>query len=167
MSTYRFTSLHFMVRESATVELEALAAVARGEVPEPRVMGQLHPGVQRYLADHSRFLDDEAEPRVGSPVRLAQSSDMSRTRLSIEMCFHDDAFANGGYVFWLWVLSLVELPLGIAREVIGLEGIYRNDPETSLLLASSAGIHDGSTLISREAIDGELKDWATWTDWSG
>ncbi|MGB3592801.1 MAG: hypothetical protein WA994_01365 [Ornithinimicrobium sp.] len=62
--------------------------------------------------------------------------------LSIELCQHDDEFANGGYEFWLWLHLLMEPP-PTGREVIGVHGLYRRDSESVLVTVDADGVVEG------------------------
>ena len=166
MSGYYFYSFHFAMRPDCGAAEAALSAVAEGRTPPDDLLDQLHPVARYYLSDPTRFLHDEAEPRVGTPVRLARSTSSGQPLLSIELCLHDDAFANGGYQFWLWILSLVDPPTSSRRAVIGYSGLYRNDAVMRFAVATADGIieNDGD-LIPYDAITEQLADWAPWLSW--
>lgn len=168
MSTYPYWSLRFPMRADRAVEHAALAAVASGRAPEPDVLAALHPVVRYYLADATRFLAFEDGPRVGSPVRLARDP-FGSPQLSIEFCFHDDEFAGGGWLFWLWVLSLVQPPTRVPyRGVIGCHGLYPSDYELGLVTLTAEGVSErpGRVLTWAE-MEEPLADRAPWEDYAG
>jgi hypothetical protein len=141
----------------------ALAAAALGRVPGADILGTIHPVARYYLSDVTRFLDDEQEPRIGSPVRLCGSPDWEpRTRVSIEYCFHDDHQAAGGYMFWVWLFDLVQRPDLPRREVIGYDGIYRNAYDMDLLYATREGIVVRDVTMTWSGIEETLADWSQW-----
>ena len=89
--------------------------------------------------------------------------------MSIEFSQHDDEFANGGWIFWTWLLRLVERPEDDERrDVIGCHGLYRNDYGTRLIYDDSAGVQDGDQRISFDELDVSWdglegdEDWEKW-----
>lgn len=167
LSAYYYFSFHFVMRPDATAAVDVLAMVAKGQRPTSEALSRIHPVPRFFLEDSRRFLDDEDEPQIGTPVRLAAATEARGPRLSIELCMHDDLFANGGYMFWLWLLSLVEPAAPGTRQVIGYEGPNRNDAQMGLTLATADGVtpRHGDT-IPYEDIQQELADWTAWDSWS-
>jgi len=166
VSAYFYFSFHFVMREDQSAAQRALAAVAaRGQLGSES-LADIHPVAGYFLEKPERFLDDEAEPRVGTPVRLAHDGVTSQPRLSIELCMHDDRFADGGYMFWVWLLSLVQPPSGNRRGVIGYDGLYRNDSEMGFTVATAQGITDRhGNLSTYRDIQQQLSDWSSWEAW--
>lgn len=167
LSGYYYFSFHFVMRPDAKDACDVLAAVAKGEAPSSEALERIHPVPRYFLEESRRFLDNEDEPRVGTPVRLAGATGAAGSRLSIELCMHDDLFADGGYMFWLWLLSLVEPPAPGSREVIGYEGLYRNDYDMGLTVATAEGVvsRHGDTIL-HDDIQQQLRDWTAWDSWS-
>lgn len=170
MSTYPFWSLKFDMRPDVeAVTRRVLTAVAGDVRPRDDDLQQLHPVPRHYLADWRRMLSDEVEPMIGPPVRL--SSDRRATEpasvLSIEFSQHDDEFANGGYLFWLWVLRLVARPTDEFRHVIGLHGLYRGDYDTKLVYADRDGIVDYHRRMSFDELEDNWHALVLDQDWTG
>lgn len=150
MSLYPFWSYRFDVRRDvAGPDLRVLEAVAADRPPAAADLGQLHPVVRHYLEDWRRLARDEIDPSFGPPVRLGTSPILAGEPswvLSVEFCLHDDEYADGGWVFDLWVLRLLARPTPPRRVVIGMHGPYRGDPVTRLLHADAEGVREGDTL---------------------
>ena len=153
MSGYYFTSLSFEVRRDAPEHIvHALSSAAEGRQIEQADSARLHPIPRYYLADSRRLLaNDEPEPSVGTPIRIGRThsrmSGMDTSlirRLSIEWVMHDDAYADYGHVFELWVLNLVVRPAPDAiknnKHVIGYRMLYPNDYEASVISIDHHGI---------------------------
>ena len=170
MSAYPFWSVSFDLRKDvSSVERRVLAAVAVDQAPDPVDLEQLHPVLRYYLTDWRRMLTDEAEPRIGTPVRLRSDRAIEDPSVvvSIEFCQHDDEHANGGWVFWLWVCRLVAQPRSAERRVIGLHGMYRGDHATQLIYVDRAGFEENGARTSFEEIESAWA-WAanaTWESW--
>ena len=161
MSTYPFWSLSFPIRPDVDpATLRVLTAVASDVAPNDDDLERLHPVLRYYLADWSRLLADALPPFIGPPIRLSHDRRAGpHVLMSIEFSQHDDEFADGGWVFWTWVLRLVERPEGDpTRSVIGCHGLYRNDYDTRLIYVDSNGVLDGDTRISFDDLD---------TTWNG
>ena len=164
MSAYPYWSLNFDLRDDLPERvMRVLSDVASDRAPRPQDLAVLHPVVRFYLSDWRRMLVGERDPRVGSPIRLFRSwsRELGETDcLSIEFCQHDDEYANGGWVFWLWVLSLVHRPAlqPASKSMIGFAATYRGDslPPTVYFVD-----HDGLDLGDRhwafEEIDATLE----------
>ncbi len=173
MSTYPHWSLSFRVRPDLDAAvLSVLKAVATDQSPGQEELASLHPVVRHYLSDWHRLLTDEQAPFFGPPLRLSQSNSSSPDLLmSIEFCQHDDEYANGGYIFWLWVLRLVARPDSPRfREVIGCRGLCRNDYDTKLVVVDDTGFLDGDVRITFEEIEAmwsQVLDGSTWDAWPG
>ncbi len=109
------------------------------------------------------MLVGEEDPRVGSPVRLFRHGHADRGKtdcLSIEFCQHDDEYANGGWVFWLWVLSLVRRPPPHpeSRSMIGFEAAYRGDAVSpEIYFVDHTGLDLGGRHNSFQQIDETLE----------
>ena len=164
MSTYPFWSLNFDLRGDLPEHVvSVLTDVASDRASQPRDLAMLHPVVRFYLSDWRRMLVGERDPRVGSPIRLfrAGSSDLGETDcLSIEFCQHDDEYANGGWVFWLWVLSLVRRPAPhpASRRMIGFEAAYRGDAVSpTVYFADHNGLDLGDRHLAFQEIDETLE----------
>ena len=172
MSTYPSWSLFFRVRPDLDERArKVLEAVASDRPPEHDDLATLHPVVRYYLSDWHRLLAGEQGPFSGPPLRLSRSlSSNPELLMSIEFSQHDDEYANGGYVFWLWVLRLVARPdPATSREVIGCHGLYRNDDDTALVAVDAEGITDGGVQLSFDALDeswDQVESGSSWDDWS-
>lgn len=166
MSGYHYYSFHFVMRPGTRAAYGVLAQVAAGQAPSEASLAGVHPAPRHYLADVRRLLDDEDEPRLGAPVRLAASNARTSTRLSLEFCLHDDEFANGGYLFWLWALSLVEPADEANDRVIGYHGLYRNDRGMGLVVATDQGVRQrDDAVIPYEVIQEQLAQTADGESW--
>jgi len=173
MSAYPFWSLFFRVRpDIEPAALHVLQAVASNQPADQDDLAALHPVVRYYLSDWRRLLTDEQAPFFGPPLRLSQSNSSSPELLmSIEFSQHDDEHANGGYIFWLWLLRLVAQPNDPRfREVIGCHGLYRNDYDTKLVVVDDAGILDGDARITFDELGttwAQVVESSAWDDWAG
>lgn len=166
MSGYYFYSLHFVMRADQEPAYRVLSSVATGITPDEAALAEIHPVPRHFLEEPSRFLDDENEPRIGAPIRLARDRVSNQPRLSIELCLHDDSFADGGYMFWLWLMSLVQPPPTPWREVIGYDGIYRNDADMGFTVATAEAITNRHNIrVPCEEIQQQLADWTSWETW--
>lgn len=168
MSTYPYWSLSFRMRpdvEPRTVRI--LESLARDAVPLPADLEALHPVLRYYLADWRRWLTGEDGPFVGPPIRL--SSDHGGRILSIEVSQHDDEFANGGWIFVMWIECLVaRSDRPGERTVIGCRGLYRNDYDTKLVVVTSAGVDEGwGHPVGFDVMEQTLADLdeAGWDSW--
>lgn len=142
MSTYPYWSLNFALRRDIDpAVIRVLGAVARQDAPSEEDLECLHPAAQAYLGHPERLEADMAYPSQGAPLRLATDR-RGWHLLSIELCQHDDEFANGGFEFWLWLLLLLEPP-PTGREVIGVHGLYRRDSESVLVSVDTDGVVEG------------------------
>lgn len=109
------------------------------------------------------MLVDEEDPRVGSPVRmfLHRHADLGGADgLSIEFCQHDDEYANGGWIFWLWVLSLVHRPSPgpASRSMIGFVAMYRDDGQApAIYFVDHEGVELGGRHLTFQLIDQTLE----------
>lgn len=163
MSAYPFWSLNFDLRGDLPEHvMRVLAEVAADRTPRPQDLALLHPVVRYYLADWRRMLVGEADPRVGSPIRLFRhwNQDLGEADcLSIEFCQHDDQYANGGWVFWLWVLSLVHRPKhhSVSRSMIGFNAMHRGDAVSpQIYFVDQDGLELGDLRMSFQEIDETL-----------
>lgn len=163
MSTYPYWSLNFDLRADLPDHVRrVLADVAADRPPQSQDLASLHPVVRFYLSDWRRTLVGETDPRVGSPIRLFRhwNADLGEADcLSIEFCQHDDEYANGGWVFWLWVLSLAHRPTARAgsKTMIGIEALYRGDSASPCTyFVDHDGLHLGSRQLSFTEIDETL-----------
>lgn len=165
MSAYPFWSLNFDLRSSIDDPVrDALTAVAKGEIGSPACSG-IHPVVDYYLSDWRRLLrTTEREPYVGSPVRLFGDGESGRTTgLSIEFCQHDDEYANGGWLFSMWVLMLVAPPQQPHRTMIGYESLFKGDNEPPrLYYVDSSGFDIGEHRLPFDELRETLE--AGWDD---
>jgi hypothetical protein len=133
MSAYPCWSLNFDLRSDLpTHVMSVLTDVAGDIIPDEAQLAELHPVVNFYLSDWRRMLRTESPPYVGSPIRLFRSRNRDLGEadcLSIEFCQHDDEHADGGWVFWLWVLSLAHRPRphSTSKRMIGHTSLYRGD----------------------------------------
>jgi hypothetical protein len=164
MSTYPFWSLNFDLRSDLPDHvMRVLADVAADRTPQPKDLALLHPVIRFYLSDWRRMLNGETDPRVGSPIRLFRhwNADLGETDcLSIEFCQHDDEYAKGGWVFWLWVLSLVHRPTlhPVSRSMIGFKAMYRGDTKPpSIYFVDHDGLELGELRMSFQQIDETLE----------
>lgn len=165
MSAYPYWSLNFDLRADLPNHvIRVLSDVAADRPPQPKDLSLLHPVVRFYLSDWRRMLVRETDPRVGSPIRLFRywNADLGEADcLSIEFCQHDDEYANGGWVFWLWVLSLVHRPSphpASGRNMIGFEGLYRGDGmPPSIYFVDHIGLDLGSRELSFQQVDESLE----------
>ena len=183
MSSHPFWTLNFDLRTDLPAHvMDVLAAVARDVEPAEDDLLQLHPVVRYYLADWRRMLDEEREPLIGSPVRLFGCRETrppgATTGLSIEFGMHDDAHANGGYVFEMWLLSLVYRPPvrpGSGRTYIGRWSLDERDNGVGTpYFVQSDGLDLGPTLpfVTFEQLDDSIaemdaQDWGEepWGRW--
>lgn len=164
MSNYPYWSLNFDLRADLPVHvMRVLTDVASDHASEAEDIALLHPVVRFYLSDWRRMLVGEEDPRVGSPVRLFRHGHADRGKtdcLSIEFCQHDDEYANGGWVFWLWVLSLVRRPPPHpeSRSMIGFEAAYRGDAVSpEIYFVDHTGLDLGGRHNSFQQIDETLE----------
>ena len=170
MSAYPFWSLKFDVRDDISdLERRVLAAVARDEHVAAYDQAELQPIPRYYLADWRRMSTDEQEPKIGSPIRLARGQRLDRpaTVLSIEFCQHDDEFANGGWVFLLWVMRMVARPDPGQRVVIGCHGLYRGDYDTRVVYADTDGIDDGRVPLRFDDLESSWDAVISDDSWDG
>lgn len=162
MSTYPFWSLNFDLRADVPDHvMRILEAVAADLRPDSADLRRLPSAVSHYLSDWRRLLVGEIEPFVGSPVRLFRRWNVDlgaeADGLSVEFCQHDDEYADGGWQFWVWVMSLVHRPTSghiRAKSMIGVHGMYRGDSEApEIYFVYHEGIEAGSQQLSFSAID--------------
>lgn len=153
--------------DPATVSV--LEAVARDARPDPADLGTLHPVVARYLADWTRLLTGEHPPYVGPPVRLSRRWS-GELVVSVELSQHDDAFANGGDVLWLWALQLVARPER-DRVLIGHDALDRDDVDRYAIVADPTGVDEGRgdplLWADVERTWAECVDDPAWSAWEG
>jgi hypothetical protein len=168
MSSYPYWSLNFDLRRDLPEQvMNVLRDVARDRPPEPTDLESLHPVCRFYLSDWRRMLVGELEPQLGSPLRLFRywNSDVGEVDgLSIEFAQHDDVYADGGWVFWMWVLNLAHRPEPhhLSRRMIGFGVANRGEglpPEIYFL--DHEGIDVGSRRLSFQLID---ETWANAQD---
>lgn len=163
MSAYPYWSLNFDLRADLPDHvMRVLTDVACDQAPPPQDLALLHPVVRFYLSDWKRMLVREIDPRVGSPIRLFRYPirDLGEgDSLSIEFSQHDDEHANGGWVFWLWLLSLVHRPAPhpASRTMIGFEALYRGDTVSpTIYFVDSGGLDLGDRHLSFQEVDEAL-----------
>lgn len=158
MSAYPFWLLSFDLRDDLEPHvLRVLCAVGRGDPPDPTDLGRVPPAPRFYLEQPRRMQSDQGEPVAGTPVRVAHSSSPGVLMMTVEFAQHDDEFANGGWRFWLWVLSLARRPRpGQRREVLGHHGLYRGDSESQLVYIAGEGVTENGRLVQFSEIDREL-----------
>ena len=168
MSTFPFWLLSFDLREDVETQvLEVLTAVGLGQDPDPVDLDRVPPVPRYYLEQPRRMQRDQVEPGVGTPVRLARSSTTGLLTLTIEFAQHDDEFANGGWRFWLWVLSLAHRPSQVeGRHVLGLHGLYRGDAESHVIQIDAEGVTEDGQLTRFAELDEALDDEAGEGFWS-
>ena len=166
MSTYPFWLLSFELREDVDPQVVAvLSAVGCGDPADPLDLDRLPRGLWSYLGQPGQLQSDQGETVAGTPVRLARSG-AGAVVLTIEFAQHDDEFANGGWLFWLWVLGLARRPEPTqGRLVLGYHGLYRGDSESQLVHLDADGVTEGAQRISFAEIDAALAeaDDAFWT----
>lgn len=145
VSTYPFWLLTFDVRDDIEEHvLEVLRAVGNATEPDPVHLDRLPAGVRSCLQDPQRMQRDQFEPAAGTPVRLARNSFSGRRTITVEFCQHDDVFANGGWVFYLWILNLVHRPHpSKGRTAMGQYGLYRGDAASVLIWVDANGVTEG------------------------
>lgn len=104
MSTYPFWLLSFGLRGDLQPQvMEVLCAVGRGDTPDPADLDRLPPAPRHYLQDLGRMHSDQGQAVCGTPVRTAPSAwGGGPLTMTIEFSQHDDDYANGGWLFWLW-----------------------------------------------------------------
>ena len=160
MSTYPFWLLSFELREDLPTQvLEVLCAVGRGDVPDPADLACLPPVVRHYLQDPGRMQSDQGQAVCGTPVRIAPSAWGGPLTMTIEFSQHDDEFANGGWLFWSWVLSLARRPgPGEGGRVLGYHGLYRGDSASHLMLLYEAGVTEDGRLLPFADLDSALAE---------
>lgn len=164
MSAYPYWSLNFDMRSDLPEHvMRVLRDVAADHLPREADLAQLHPVVRFYLSDWGRMLVGEEEPRVGSPVRMFRhrNADLGQADgLSIEFCQHDDEHANGGWVFWLWVLSLVHRPSSrpSSKSMIGFAAVDRDlDEAPNIYFVDHEGLDLGNRHLTFQQIDQTLE----------
>ena len=164
MSDYPYWSLNFDLRSDLPEHvMGVLRDVAAGRLPQEGDLAQLHPVVRFYLSDWTRMLVGEEEPWVGSPVRMFRhrNADLGEAEgLSIEFSQHDDEYANGGWVFWLWVLSLVHRPSPrpTSKSMIGFVAFDRDQGEApNSYFADHEGLDLGDQHLTFQTIDQTLE----------
>lgn len=168
MSDYPSWTFRVPLRPDADpAALRALDAVARDVRPERADLDTLHPVVAHYLEDWARMLHFEPEPYVGSPVRLSGIGSHEPS-LTIEFSQHDDEHADGGYVLWLWVLTLAARPLH-GRSVVGHHvPTRRYDGDWRPIAVDASGIDLHGTTMTWDELDDLWADvaadvsWASW-----
>lgn len=153
--------------DPATVRV--LEAVARDTPPDPADLATLHPVVAHYLGDWTRMLQDtELPPYAGPPVRLSGLG-TSSPLLMIEFTQHDDVFAGGGWVMFLWAYQLSERP---TRESVLIGHHAPADRESTgwqEIVAEPTGIRSGEVVVGWDEITAEwqrLLDDPGWAGWS-
>jgi hypothetical protein len=100
---------------------------------------------------------DQIEPVAGTPVRLARNSFSGRRAITVEFCQHDDDLANGGWVFYLWILNLVHRPYpDEGRTAIGHHGLCRGDAGAVLVWVDANGVIEGDRIWTFAEIDAVL-----------
>lgn len=176
VSGYYFTSLQFELRPDVGDRvLSVLSAVSTDQRPDAEAMDSLHPVVRHYLSDAQRLSLDRP---CRCPLRLTHGRAWMRPeegpvpKVSIEWTFHDDEYANGGYLFDLWMYRLVYRPVGpdIAmgrRFTIGWHALYPNDAAPEFVSVDDTGINRGSRpWVTFEDLDRHWSDLEG-GDWEG
>jgi hypothetical protein len=158
VSTYPFWLLTFDLREDLEEHvLEVLSAVGDGAKADPAHLLRLPDEVRSYLQEPERMQSDQGAPVAGTPVRIARNRLTGLLTLTFEFCQHDDQFANGGWLFYLWVLNLAHRPgADEARTVIGHHGLYRNDSHASLVYMDGNGVTEHDMLMPFAEIEAVL-----------
>ncbi|GIG36213.1 hypothetical protein [Cellulomonas pakistanensis] len=148
--------------------LRVLEAVARDTPPDPADLATLHPVVAHYLGDWTRMLTNEEPPHVGPPVRLSGLGGATPL-LTIEFTQHDDEFANGGWVMFLWAYQLTARPAR-GRVLIGHHApADRESTGWQEVVADATGVASGEVVVGWDEITGEwqrLLDDPAWAGWS-
>lgn len=149
--------------------MRVLEAVARDTPPDAADLATLHPVVAHYLGDWTRMLEDgETPPYLGPPVRLSGRGTPTPL-LTIEFTQHDDRFAGGGWVMFLWAYQLTERPTR-DRVVIGHHApADREFTGWEEIVADPTGITSGSVTVGWDEIAAEwrrLLDDPGWAGWS-
>ena len=133
--------------------LRVLTAVANGEPADPGDLDELSHTPQHYLQDPSRLLPPTAWS-AGSALRLYQLQWSRTVHLSLEVCMHDDEYANGGYFLIIWLLSLCDRPAGRERRSIGYHALDPYDAQARPMIATAEGVEmDG---------DASSQSWEWW-----
>jgi hypothetical protein len=159
VSTYPFWLLTFDVRDDLEEHvLDVLQAVAEGTEPDPAHLERLPADVRSCLQEPRRLLDDQVGPAAGTPVRMARNSFSGRWTITVELCLHDDAFADRGWLFYLWILDLAHRPhLREGRTVIGHHGPHRGDPASVLVWIDAEGVTEGDLTWPFTEIEAALR----------
>jgi hypothetical protein len=167
MSSYPTWSLRIPLRSDVDpAALRVLEAVARDTPPPVEDLAQLHPVVAYYLGDWSRLHGPHSGPHVGPPLHLTGWG-TSTPGLSIEFTQHDDEFANGGWVLWVWLLLLAARP---ERDqiVVGHEGpTQRFDPNWRPVVIDTRGIDMSFSPAPWDEVEQHWRDLHADPSWAG
>lgn len=160
VSTYPFWLFSFDLREDLEPHvLAVLAAVGRGDSPNPGDLDRLPQVPRHYLAQPRRMQGDQGEPVAGTPIRIAHSGIGGWLTLTIEFAQHGNEYANGGWLFWMWVVSLARRPpSGEGRDVLGYHGMYRGDYDSQVVYIDATGVTENGVLVPFTEIDAVLAD---------
>lgn len=161
MSGYLFWSLTFDLRpETPRDVVQVLSDVARDATPDRTQLATLHPVVRYYLSDWRRMVRTEKEPHHGTPIRVSRTLNADGGAvdcLSIEFCQHDDEYADGGWVFWLWVLGLAQRPSSGPKRFVGYSSPRRGDPQYWPYFVTVDGVEFEERTMSFVELDAALE----------
>lgn len=143
--------------------IDAFRAVAEGGRPSasdlqrvPRFPAEIIAGWDRWLA-----ADAGGARLAGAPVKLARiEGGDGPLALTIEFSIHDDAYADGGWVFEYWLYTLCAPPVPGSRPVVGIRQADRWD-EPELISLGDDGVRVGERFLSGPTCEPPWPDTST------